>query len=266
MTSERNKEGGAALVGRTVLITGAASGIGLATAILAAEQGANIVGLDLVADGLEAAGERVGAAGGKWRGVAGSVADHAVFDSAIDAAADSFGGLDFLVNNAGISGVQGAFHDASVEDFDTVVEINLKAVWYGLKAARAPLASRGGGAIVNIASMAAMRPNPYAPLYSMTKTGVVMLTKQTALAYAPDGIRVNCICPGPIETPIVSKMEMTMTTEESAEFRRHFTAQTALSRFGRPEEIASAVLFLLGESASFVTGAILPVDGGMSVK
>ena len=259
-------EQGKPLSGRTVIVTGAASGIGLATSRQAAKAGANIVGIDLSAEGLEKAGADVAQCGGSWFGVAGSVADEAVIDAGIAAALDRFGALDCLVNNAGISGAQGEFDHASSADFDAIVAVNLKAVWYGLKAARAPMARQGRGAIVNIASMAAMKPNPYAPLYSMTKTGVVMLTKQTALSYAPDGIRVNCICPGPVETPIVSAMEKTMTVEEAAEFRRHFATTTALGRFGHPDEIASAVIFLLGDSASFITGAILPVDGGMSVK
>ena len=266
MVTKSLEPGPKSLEGRTVLITGAASGIGLASAIEAARLGAHVVGVDLSESGLGEAGRLVREAGGEWRAVAGSVADEAVLDAAIEEVRTTFGGLDCLVNNAGISGVQGAFEDSSAADFDAVVAVNLKAVWYGLKAARAPMAERGGGAIVNIASMAAIKPNPYAPLYSMTKTGVVMLTKQTALTYASSGIRVNCICPGPIETPIVSKMEETMTAEESAEFRRHFTATTAMERFGRPTEVAAAVMFLLGDSASFVTGAILPVDGGMSLK
>lgn len=252
--------------GKTILITGAGSGIGRASAIRLASEGANIVGLDLSDTALEETGGLVSAQGGNWRAVAGNIADLSKLDLAFSVALNEFRGLDGLVNNAAVRGPTATMDEIGPSDFDEVVAINLKAVWYALKLARAPMRSRGGGAIVNIASMAAMRPNPRLPLYGMTKAGVVSLTLQAALDYAKDGVRVNCVCPGPVKTSMSQGFVSHLPLQEANEIHRRIARTTALNRYGEPEELAAAIRFLLSADASFITGAIMPVDGGSSAK
>jgi NAD(P)-dependent dehydrogenase (short-subunit alcohol dehydrogenase family) len=254
---------------KTVVITGAGSGIGRASAIRLSEDGANVVGVDVSEDGLAGTAADVQKAGSDFVSVAGSVADLSVLDAAVAAAIERFGGLDCLVNNAAIPGPRKPFDEALPSEFDEIVAINLKAVWYALKIARGPMKSRGGGAIVNIASAAAKRPDPSLPLYSMTKAGVVALTLQTALTYARDQIRVNCICPGPVDTQMSNQHLAQISRAgpyEVDELRRRVARTTAVNRFGTPAELAAAISFLLSADSSFITGAVVPVDGGMTLK
>ncbi|MFZ5669539.1 MAG: SDR family NAD(P)-dependent oxidoreductase [Pseudomonadota bacterium] len=252
--------------GRVVAITGAGSGIGRACALRLAEEGAAVVGLDLSAGPLDALAAEVATAGGRFAGVVGDVVDLAAIDAMIDRAVVGFGGLDGLVNNAGVGGPMKPFDAVEPEEFDAMVAVNLRSVWYGIKAARAPMAARGGGAIVNVASMAGIRPNRHHSPYGMTKAAVISLTHHAAMDYASAGIRVNCLCPGPVETPIFGQMERHLGAAGYEAARRRLLQRTLVNRFGTPEEQAAAVAFLLGPEAAFITGIALPVDGGWSIS
>lgn len=252
--------------GRTVVITGAASGIGRACALRLAEEGADIVGLDLSAEGLGALAADVTSRGGRCETAVGSVADLDVVTSAIQRATQVFGGLDGLVNNAGIGGPMQPFETVPVEDFDKMIAINLKPVWFGMQAACAPMRARGGGAIVNVSSMAGLRPNRNHALYGMTKAAVISLTHHAAMDYAKHNIRVNCLCPGPVETPIFEQMRSALGPAAYDSARTRVQQRTLMNRFGSAEEQAAAVAYLMSDEASFVTGIAMPVDGGWSIS
>jgi len=251
---------------KVALITGAASGIGLAAALKLSESGADVVCLDLDSDGLVALREQIEATGQKCETVSGSVADLDKIDEAISLAVSQFGGLDLMVNNAGIAGPLKKFNAVDPTDFDKMVAINLKSVWYGIKAAYAPMVTRGGGSIVNVASMAGLRPNRHHSLYGMTKAGVISLTQHAAMDFAVDNIRINCLCPGPVETPIFEKMRDVLGEKAFETTRHRVQRRTVMNRYGTTDEQAAAIAFLLSDDATFITGIAMPVDGGWSIS
>lgn len=252
--------------GKAVLITGAASGIGRAVALRLAAEGADLVALDLSAEGLATLADETAALGRRCETRVGDVADLDVVQGAIDCARDSFGGLDGLVNNAGIGGPMRRFETLQRAEFDQMVAVNLRPVWFAMAAAHPLLAARGGGAILNVSSMAGLRPNRTHALYGMTKAAVISLTEHAAMDYARDNIRVNSLCPGPVETPIFEQMRRELGAEGYAAARGRVTQRTLLNRFGSVEEQAAAAAFLLSDEAAFVTGVAMPVDGGWSIS
>jgi len=235
---------------RAALITGAGSGIGRAIALEFAREGAKLLVAELDTEsGKQAAGQIV-AAGGEARFERCDVASEADVKAAIQACVDAFGKLDIMVNNAGVS----------QHDWDTTIAINLSGVYYGSRLAAEQMVEQGKGVIVNMASMLGIVGVGMEDPYVAAKHGVVGLTKNFAIAFGPRGVRVNCICPGWIETP------MTAVIQNAAALRQQIEQQTPLGRMGKAEEIAKAALFLASDESSFVTGAALIIDGGWTAR
>jgi NAD(P)-dependent dehydrogenase (short-subunit alcohol dehydrogenase family) len=241
--------------GKAGLVTGAASGIGRACAVRFAAEGAAVVVADL--DRSREGGEKTVAAiedaGGRAEFFACDVADSADNDALVARVVESYGSLDFAHNNAGI-GVHKPLHETSDEDFDRVIAVNLRGTFLGMKAQIKHMLGAGGGAIVNTSSNAGTHAVKLLSAYTASKHGILGLTKNGAVEYADEGIRVNAVCPGAIMTPLMSN--------ESEERQREILAPQAMTRFGEPEEVAAAVVWLCSDEASFVTGVALPVDAG----
>jgi NAD(P)-dependent dehydrogenase (short-subunit alcohol dehydrogenase family) len=248
------------LDGKVAFITGAASGIGYATALRFAREGAVVVGLDAVA-----------CPGGEWKQVedAAPAADFHVADvrdadaqnEAVAATLADHGAVDVLVTAAGIAN-GGPVHLISAEDWQHVQDVNLKGTFLSAKAVLPSMLEHKRGTIVTIASVEGIEGAEGGSTYNASKGGVILLTKNMAMDYGRMGIRVNCVCPGFIDTPLFRQVVGNDTFP--AEVRERIRAQHKLGRFGRPEEIAGAALFFASDDASFVTGVALPVDGGFT--
>jgi NAD(P)-dependent dehydrogenase (short-subunit alcohol dehydrogenase family) len=246
------------LAGKVAFITGAGSGIGFATALRFAHEGANVIGLDLakcadwqqVADAAPAADYHVA-----------DVRDAAAQNAAVAAVVKDHGGIDVLVTAAGIAG-GGPVHLVSAEDWQRVQDVNLTGTFLSAKAVLPSMLARRSGSIVTIASVEGIEGAEGGSTYNASKGGVILLTKNMAMDYGRMGIRVNCICPGFIETPLFRQVIGSDAFPTQA--RERIREQHKLGRFGRPEEIAAAALFLASDDASFVTGVALPVDGGFT--
>ena len=250
----------ARLQGKVAVITGAGSGIGRVAASLFAAEGAQVVVADVMGDHAEAAVADIEAAGGTATAVTVDVSDEAQVGSMIDHAVASYGGVHVLFNNAGIFPADdGGILDTPPDTWEKVMEVNLKGVWLGCRAAVPAMLDSGGGSIINVASFVALVGAATAQMaYTASKGGVLAMTRELAVEYARKGIRANSICPGPIETPLLAEL-----LSDPARRQRRLV-HIPMGRFGRPEEIAKAALFLASDDASFVTGSALVVDGGIT--
>jgi NAD(P)-dependent dehydrogenase (short-subunit alcohol dehydrogenase family) len=241
--------------GKAGLVTGAASGIGRACAIRFAREGAAVVVADL--ESARAGGEEtvnaIEEGGGKAEFFACDVSGSDDNEALVARTVECFGRLDFAHNNAGI-GVHKLLHETEVEDFDRVIAVNLRGTFLGMKHQIRQMLEQGGGAIVNTSSNAGLRAVTLLSAYAASKHGILGLTKNAAVEYANDGIRVNAVCPGAIMTPLMSN--------EPPERQQEILAPQAMTRFGEPEEVAAAVVWLCSEESSFVTGIAMPVDAG----
>lgn len=243
--------------GEVALVTGAAGGIGRATAVLFAAEGARVVVADVDGAGLAETVERIVGAGGEAVAVTTDVTDEAQVRAAVDTAVSRYGRLDCAHNNAGTSGTPTAFHDLALEDWDRVVALNLTGVFLCMKHELAVMAPAGRGAIVNTSSGAGIIGFPGLPHYVASKHGVLGLTKTAAQEYVRQGIRVNAICPGTTDTPM---MQAFIGGDPAMEKMMRRTVPTG--EMGRPEQVAEAVVWLCSARASFVNGESMAVDGG----
>jgi NAD(P)-dependent dehydrogenase (short-subunit alcohol dehydrogenase family) len=248
--------------GKAALITGAASGIGEATAELFAREGAQVMLADLQDDLGHAVVERIRAAGGTAEYVHCDVSVSEDVGAMVRATVDRFGRLDILYNNAGLAR-GGTITEISEDDWDLVIDVDLKSVYLGCKHAIPEMRKTGGGSIISTASIAGLRGSPRLNAYSAAKAGVVNLTRSIAGEAGAFGIRVNCICPGIIVTPIWRQVGV-MLDEQQEALLQAMSRRVLLQRVGMPEDVARGALFLASDDASYITGHALVIDGGLT--
>lgn len=249
------------LEGKIAIITGASSGIGQASALVFAQEGAKAVLADIQDEQGEQVARQIRNSGGEVLYVHADVTQAGDARRLIETTVEAYGRIDVLFNNAGIA-VFKAAADTTEEEWDRVLAVNLKGVWLCAKYAIPQMQRQGGGVIINTASVHSQATAVKVAAYAASKGGVLQLTKSMALDYAKDNIRVNCIFPGAIETPLMRSNLRAVNANEEEEFQKT-AAHEPLGRVGLPEEIARAAIFLASDYASFVTGAPLIVDGGL---
>lgn len=245
------------LEGKVVLVTGGSTGIGQATSLILAREGARVAVADIAVEAANRTVDLIKKEGGEACFIQADVSRATEVEALIAKVVTVYSRLDGAFNNAGIEGELASTVDCTEENFDRTIAVNLKGVWLCLRAEIRQMLRQGGGAIVNTASAAGLVGFSQAPAYGASKFGVVGLTKTAALEYAEQGVRVNAVCPGVIQTPMVDRIvESGLITVEA------YQAMEPMRRFGKPAEIGEAVAWLLSDQASFVTGVALPVDGG----
>jgi NAD(P)-dependent dehydrogenase (short-subunit alcohol dehydrogenase family) len=249
------------VAGKVALVTGASSGIGRATALAFAREGAKVVVADVTVEGGEETVAQVKKAGGEAIFVKTDVSKAVEVEALVAKAVATYGRLDCAHNNAGIAGNAKTVVDDTEDNWDRILAINLKGVWLCMKYEIAHMLKQGGGAIVNTASGAGLIGVRRGGAYVASKHGVVGLTKTAALEYAKAGIRVNCVCPGPIDTPMLQGIG----GSNQVVIERMVAAQPG-GRLGKPAEIAEAAVWLCSDAASFITGLPMPVDGGYTAQ
>ena len=251
------------LQGKGAVVTGGGRAPGREVVLLMAGEGAGVVVFDVNADGAEAVAAEARDAGGRAVAFGGDVTSEEDFAAAIASSREEFGSFDVIHNNAGVQ-VEKPLHESTIEDFDFVIGVNLKGVFLGCKQAVIAMRETGGGSIINTASILAHTGDPYLPIYTATKTGVLGLTRAIAVDYAADGIRCNCVSPGDMETPMIQ--QYFDSTPDPAATRAEMEGTYPGKRFAHPKEVAQAVLFLATDEASFVNGTYLLADGGLTAK
>ena len=251
------------LEGKVALVTGAAGGIGRASAIRLASEGARVVATDLkdtaldeTAAALEAAGEGLTAAH--------DVTSWADWQRVLAETERAFGGLDCLVNNAGIEGKVAPMEELDESVLDQVLAVNVKGVFLGIKGALPAMRKRGGGSIVNLASVAGVTGQATLAPYVASKHAVIGLTRSAAQGYGPDRIRANAVCPAPIDTRMMRSLEEQMMPGQEATVQEMMTQSIPLRRYGSPEEVAALIAFLASDESQYITGSSYTIDGGMT--
>jgi NAD(P)-dependent dehydrogenase (short-subunit alcohol dehydrogenase family) len=250
------------LQGKTAIITGAAAGIGAASAALFAKEGAKVVTVDIDRTLLDQVCNQIERAGGNCFAVTADVSHQQDVQRVLDAAIQKFNRVDILFNNAGIVPA-GKVEAISEEQWDRAMAINVKSMYLFCRAIIPQFKEQGGGVILNTASATALRAVVDRACYTATKAAVIGLTKSMALDYVGDKIRVNCLCPGTVDTPSLARRLAAFPDPEEA--RKNFIARQPMGRFGTAEEIAQAALYLVSPAAEFVTGVAFPIDGGLSI-
>lgn len=246
----------AELEDKVAIVTGAASGIGRSTALALAREGAQVVVSDVDEAGGQETVRLIEQQGGEAIFVKTDVSDPGAVEALVDKAVETYGRLDVMVNNAGIGGEQALLADYSLENWNRVIGINLSGVFYGMKYAIPAMLKSGGGSIINVASILGQVGFATAPAYVAAKHGIVGLTKNAALEYSAQGVRVNAVGPGFIRTPMIEQLEEDEATNQM------LVSMHPIGRLGEPEEVAELIVWLASDKASFVTGSYYPVDGG----
>lgn len=254
------------LAGKIGIVTAAASGMGRAGALRFAREGAAVAVVDLDAAAAEATASAIAAAGGQALALAGDLREDGFAREIVRRTVDRFGGLDFVWNHVGHPGPS-TVEGVDMDDFALAIDLNLRTVLVTTAEAIPHLRARGGGSLLYTASTSGLVGSPNSPIYSMAKFGVVGFVRSLAKRLAPEGIRANAICPGPIDTPMLRVFvkrpdQQTPAGQTVEDLVRRRASQIPFGRPGRPEEVANAALFLLSDEASYVTGVALPVDGG----
>lgn len=252
-----------ALAGKVVIVTGAGGGIGSETVQGAVARGASVVAMDLAGTGLDQTASLDGVVA-----IEGDVTSTADWERALAAAVDSFGTVDGLVNNAGIEGAITPLVEYPEAMFDRVLDVNVKGVWLGMKIVGPTMLDKGAGSIVNLASVAGLSGASNLSAYSASKHAVIGLSKSGALEMAPSNVRVNAVCPSPIDTRMMRSLEESMKSDELDldTMQQLIAASIPLGRYGQPSEVGDLICFLLSDDAKFLSGAAIPIDGAMKAR
>ena len=251
------------LAGKVAMITGAGSGIGRAAALLFGREGAAVVAVDVRADAAEETAKQVEADGGRAVGLAADVADDDQVRAAVDAAVQTFGGLQVLYNNAGVNS-RGSVLDATEEDWHRCFAVNVTGTFLCSRAAAPVMLAGGGGSIVNQASVAGLVGIANFAAYCAAKGAVIALTRSMSVDLAPQGVRVNAIAPGTVFTPLMEPMLTARGGGDLATGLAMTVQKYPIGRLGTPEDIAAVALFLAGDESGFLTGSVVTADGGMT--
>ncbi len=253
------------LSGKTALITGGAGGIGLETARVFVDSGVTHVALvDINEEAGQAGADELKQKGAEAIFIKADVSDPAQVEGYVKQTAEAFGKIDIFFNNAGYEGMVAPIQNYTVEAFDKVMGINVKGMWLGLKYVIPVMLENGGGAIVNTASVAGLQGTPTFSAYGTSKWATVGLTKSVAGEVAAQGIRVNAVCPSPVDNRMMRSLEEQANPDDPEGMQAQFAAGIPMGRYATNKEIATAVAHLVSDDASFITGAIVPVDGGMT--
>ncbi|MFA7744616.1 SDR family oxidoreductase [Salinicoccus roseus] len=256
------------LDGKVILMTGAASGLGQAAAVYAAEEGAKLSLVDLNVEALEETQNLVREKNSNAEVllITADVSDEAAVKNYVDQTVEEFGRIDGFFNNAGIEGKQNLTQDYGIEEFKKVIDINLNGVFFGMKYVLEVMKEQGSSTIVNTAFVGGIRGVGNQSGYSASKHGVVGLTRNSAVEYGEYGISINAIAPGAIMTAMVEGSLRQMAGEDWEAAGKEFVSVNPMKRFGKPEEVAALVSFLLSQESQFINGAVIPIDGGQSYK
>jgi len=249
---------------KVVIVTGAAGGIGLASVKRFASEGAQVTAVDLPGSRLDLAVDAAKASGGEAIAVEADVTNPGDVQNYVDTTCEQFGGVDALFNNAGIEGVVCPLDEYPLDQFEKVMAVNVTGVFLGMKTVVPALRARGGGAIVNTASVAGLSGNAMIPAYVASKHAVVGLSRSGGQTYAAEGIRVNAVCPSPIDTRMMRSLEAGLDVDSLDVAKELMTASIPAGRYGSPEEVAALVAFLCSDEAAFINGSIYTIDGGMT--
>jgi NAD(P)-dependent dehydrogenase (short-subunit alcohol dehydrogenase family) len=247
---------------KVVIVTGAAGDIGSATAQRFAIEGASVVAVDFDSRGLELISQRIRELGASCLPLTADVSDEASVKAYVEAACDEYGGVDALFNNAGVEGQCNDIADYDMEDFDWVMAVNVRGVLLGMKYVVPRLCKRGGGAIVNTASVAGMSGAAGLAGYSASKHAVIGLTRSVALQQGPNNVRVNAVCPSAMSGRMMASIEQKMDPDNTAAVHDAVKASIPLGRYALPEDVASMVTHLCSDESAFLTGGVYAVDGG----
>lgn len=254
---------------KVIIITGAGSGLGQVTAVTVAKDGAKLALVDLNSNGLEETKKLIleVASEAELLLVTANVADESAVKNYVDETVNKFGRIDGFFNNAGIEGKQNLTEDFGIDEFHKVVNVNLNGVFYGLKYVLAEMKKNGAGSVVNTASVGGIRGVGNQSGYSASKHGVVGLTRNSGIEYGQFGININAIAPGAIMTPMVEASLKQIGGEEGwEEAGKEFVSANPMKRFGKPQEVANVVAFLLSDESKFVNASVITIDGGQSYK